>query len=145
MTDDARPPKGEAQNELVKLVEELHLPEEKKEEIFKIVLSLNYHEGWLPPAEEVARYQQLVPDAGDRVLKMMEEEQQQRSRFQRHMLFLESMKINGAIILGILLIGAAVVALYLNNTIAAMSLGMVGTLAAALNKIIEFLTQRKKR
>lgn len=31
MTDDARPSKGEAQNELVKIVEELHLPEGKEE------------------------------------------------------------------------------------------------------------------
>lgn len=39
MTDDARPPKGEAQNELVKLVEELHLPEEKKKKSSKLSLA----------------------------------------------------------------------------------------------------------
>lgn len=135
---------AERPDDLVKFIAELELPEEQKAELVRVVLHYsNYHEGPLPPAEEFARYNEIVSGAGDRILGMAEKEQQIRANTQERILSNERAKINGAILLGLVLIGAATLAIWLGNTPVAISLGMLGGVASVLRRILDFLSQRR--
>ena len=132
-------------DDLVQIIQELELPEEKKTELVKIALHYNrYHEGPLPPAEEFARYNEIVPGAGDRILGMAEKEQKIRAEAQKKVLSNERTKINGAVILGASLISVAALALIEGNTPVAISFGLVGALTAALRRILDFLIQKRQ-
>lgn len=136
---------AEQPDDLVKIIEESELPAEKKAELVRVVLHYSkYHEGPLPLAEEFARYNEIVPGAGGRILSMAEKEQQMRANAQEKILSNERTKISGAILLGILLIVVAALALFEGNTPVAISFGLVGALTSAFRRILDFLIQKKK-
>ena len=131
-------------NDLVRIIQESGLPADKKSELVDYVLHYSkYHEGPLPPSEDFARYNEIVPGGGDRILSMAEKEQQMRADAQEGILSNERIKIKGAIFLGFSLIGAAIFAIWMGNTLVAISLGSIGVVTAVIRVILGFIIQKK--
>ena len=68
------------------------------------VSSSSTFSGPLPPSDEFERYNQVIPNAADRILKMAEREQQIRENYQKSAIRNDSKRINGAVLLGLSLI-----------------------------------------
>ena len=58
-------------------IEEL-LPDEKRGELLQVITS---HHGWLPPPQQLADYENILPGLAERIVRMPEREQEHRHRF----------------------------------------------------------------
>ena len=144
LPEEANKASEEQPNDLVQVIEELELPAEKKAELKVALLHYSrYHEGPLPPAEDFARYNEIVPGGGDRILSMAEREQQIRADTLKGIFSNEQTKIKGAIFLGSSLIGAAIFAVWMENTLVAISLGSIGVFTTVIRTILGFVIRMK--
>lgn len=95
--------------------------------------------GPLPPSAEFERYNQVIPGAGDRILKMAEKEQQLREAGQKGAIRNDAKRISGAVILGLTLIAVSGLATWLGNPIIALPLGLAGILTAFTRQVLNLL------
>lgn len=101
--------------------------------------------GPLPRPEDFEKYNEILPNAADRILTMAEKEQQIREDGQAGTLANNRLLVNRATLLGVGLIVVAGVATWLGHTAIALPLGLVGTVAALLRQIMDWLDQRQSR
>lgn len=127
--------------ELVKTISEL--PQERKEALVKELFYYESFSGPLPSPEAFRQYNEIVPDAGQRILAMAEKEQQIRADWQSQALSNERKRIHGSVFLGISLIIVAGIATWFGNTTVAISLGLVGSVLALLRKILDWAESRQ--
>ena len=95
--------------------------------------------GPLPPPADFERYNEVAPDAADRILKMAEKEQQIRAAAQKGAIDNDAKRINGAVLMGVSLIVVAGVATWLENASIALPLGLVGMITVFTRQILSAL------
>lgn len=119
------------------------LPEERQEKIFEAAQDLlklqkeiqiestvlSTYSGPLPPPEHLAEYERIVPGAGKKMFEMVENEQRIRATVLEGGVKNDRRRIDGAILLGIGVLGIAAFATYLGEPIIAVPLGLAGFLA----------------
>lgn len=115
------------------------------ERIEKSLTEFSAFSGPLPRPEDFEKYNEILPNAADRILAMAEKEQLIRADGQAGILANDRLKINRATLLGVGLIVVAGVATWLGHTAIALPLGLVGTVAALLRQIMDWLDQRQSR
>lgn len=100
--------------------------------------------GPIPPPEYLKQYQEVVPDAPERILVMAEKtlglsEQhlQIEDRKATKMLANDRIKIYGSILLGLALLILAGIAVLRGDALIALPLGLAGIVAAILRPILE--------
>ncbi len=101
--------------------------------------------GPLPRPEDFEKYNEILPGAADRILNMAEKEQQIRADGQAWILANNRLILNRATLLGMSLIVVAGIATWLGRTEIALSLGLVGTVAAILRQVRDWVDQRQSR
>ena len=145
---DARPEAQQASDtdrDLAQLV--ASLPDDKKIELHRFLeVSIETtFSGPLPSPEDLKKYNEVLPGAADRIVALAEKEQQIRADGQAGILANDRLRINRATLLGVSLIFVAGLATWLGRTEIALPLGLVGTVAALLRQIMDWLDQRKSR
>src|SRR6202034_4192812 len=77
---DGDPPAAPAKQEIIERLVPFLQPgsEEKAADVVRTMLIAQSHIGPLPPSREFAGYEQALPGAADRVLRMAESEQEHR-------------------------------------------------------------------
>lgn len=96
------------EKDLVKLVS--NLSDEKRLELINVLQVSRVQttfSGPLPPPEDFKRYNEVLPNAADRILSMAENEQKIRSDGQTKMLANDRKRINGSIGIGASMIAVA--------------------------------------
>lgn len=123
------------------------LPEDKKIELYKFLeISIETtFSGPLPSPEDLRKYNEVLPGAADRILTMAETEQQIRADGQAGILANNRLRINRATLLGMSLIVVAGIATWIGRTEIALPLGLMGTVAALLRQLMDWLDQRQSR
>ena len=123
------------------------LPDDKKIELYKFLeISVETtFAGPLPSPDDLKKYNEVLPDAADRIMNMAEKEQQIRADGQAGILANDRLRINRATLLGVSLIVVAGIATWLGRTEIALPLGLVGTVAAILRQVMDWLDQRQSR
>jgi uncharacterized membrane protein len=61
---------------------------------------MQIHSGPLPSPETLARYNDIIPDAANRILHMAEEPQQHRMGLEKHVVLSDSMRANLGLLAG---------------------------------------------
>jgi uncharacterized membrane protein len=97
----AHPPEAEA------LDGELVVDLDQDEEQLGSITSALY-QGPLPPPQMLAQYDDVLPGMADRLLKIVEKEQDIRASGQRHYLFNDSGRVLGSILVSVFLVGGAI-------------------------------------
>lgn len=100
--------------------------------------------GPIPPPEDLKQYQEILPDAPERILAMAEKtlglsEQNLHieNRKTTRMLANDRIKIYGSILLGLTLLILAGIAVWRGDAYMALPLGLAGIVAAILRPILE--------
>ena len=113
------------------------LSEEQKTHLIQTFSVSQSFSGPLPPPDDFERYNQVAPDAANRILAMAEKEQRIRADGQAGAIRNDGRRINGAIAMGIALIGVAGLATWLNSPIIALPLGLVGMVTVLIRQLLE--------
>ena len=92
--------------------------------------------GPIPPPADFKQYNEVAPDAANRILKMAEKEQKIREDSQKGAIHKDAKRINGAILMGISLIIVAGLATWLENARIALPLGLVGMITVFTRQIL---------
>jgi uncharacterized membrane protein len=96
---------------------------EVKSRIIQAVISETYYQGPLPPPEMMGQWEDILPGAADRIMRMAEKEQDTRLYWNRTTITAESRNSTLGLVFGIvalaLLIGGALGCLYLGYEVAA--------------------------
>lgn len=116
------------------------LPEKVRKQFAKIIMQTS-HSGPLPSAAELQRYQEILPDLGERIVRMAEKEQDSRHKIENRSINAYNLRNSFSFLLGIGLIGSSIIALSLGYPMAAIPLGVIGVVGAVLNTIIKMLTR----
>lgn len=87
------------------------------------------YSGPLPPPLYFQQYDDTLPGAAERLLALLEKEQQTRAAGQAGVIANEKRRINVAAILGVGLLGIIGLAVWLGNPVAAVALGAIGAVA----------------
>ena len=135
---------SDSDQDLVEFVD--HLPDEKRLELVKVLTRSRVEttfSGPLPPPEDFEKYNDVVPDAANRILTMAEKEQQIRADGQAGMLANDKRRINGAMLMGFSLIMVAGLATWLGHTLIALPFGLIGTITALISKWLDWLDRRR--
>ncbi len=116
------------------------------ESIKTIQVSQQHYSGPLPRPEDLAKYDQIVPGAAERIIKMAEKEMQHRhateDKLSKGMTITTYLSIVFAFISVLILCAIVVYALYLGFSTVAASIA-VGSIAAVAGVFI-YKTKRKK-
>ncbi len=84
------------------------LPKNTPPEVIERITQLTAFSGPLPPASMLREYESTLPGMADRVVAMAEKEQEIRRRDNKHILYNDTSKISGSIIVSLSLVGAGV-------------------------------------
>ncbi len=136
-------PQELADQNIVELVESL--PAEKRLELVRLLefsVEASFS-GPLPPPEHFAKYDEILPDAANRIMTLAENEQKIRADRQAGVLANDRTRVNRATLMGLSLIAVALVATYLGQPAIALPLGLVGTLAAWSRQVMDWLDRRQ--
>ena len=147
---DPKPPSGDQvateSNELDLLQLVNSLPEDKLRELGN-VLAVRHVEttfsGPLPTPKDFEKYNQVLPNAADRILAMAEKEQQIRADVETGMLVNDRRRINAATGLGAGLIAVAALATWQDQISIAIPLGLAGTITTILRYVADRLSRRR--
>ncbi len=121
------------------------LSDEQKSQLVQALSISRSFSGPLPPPEDFERYNQVAPDAANRILTMAEKEQQIRADGQAGAIRNDGRRINGAIAMGIALIGVAGLATWLNSPLIALPLGLVGMVTVLIRQLLEAAERHRQR
>lgn len=117
-------------------------PDDEIEEKVLAVVAQSEFSGPLPPPEAFLGYQEVLPDAPDRILRMAEKEQDMRREAMRGTIGNDRSRIAGSIIISLAVIGLAGFALFLGHPWVAVPLGMTGILGALIRIIQDMLSRQ---
>ena len=137
---------GEAGSEqdLAKLV--ASLSDEKRLELISVLQVSRVQttfSGPLPPPEDFKKYNEVLPNAADRILSMAENEQKIRSDGQNKMLTNDQRRINGAIGIGASMIAVAGLATWLGYAHIALPLGLAGMVHSLIRLVLFWLGRQQ--
>ena len=121
------------------------LSEEQKSSLVQELSISRSFSGPLPPPDDFERYNKVAPDAANRILAMAEKEQQIRADGQSGAIRNDGRRINGAIAMGIALIGVAGLATWLGSAIIALPLGLVGAVAAIIRHLLDVAERQRQK
>ncbi len=123
---------------LARKVDELAaLPEdEKRKEITATVSHTQVFSGPLPTPEAFARYNEVQPDAADRILGMAEKEQEIRHEAQRGAIANDRHRIVAATIIALAIVAVAGMATWLGQASIAIPLGLAGLLGTVFRRLM---------
>lgn len=100
--------------------------------------------GPLPSPEDFEGYNRALPGAADRIISMAEKEQQIRADGQDGILANDRRRINGAILIGLALIGIAGFAAWNGSALIAIPLGLAGVVGSVIRQLLVWLNAREK-
>ncbi len=125
-----------------------NLPEEQKAQLVEqIITDTSISEtfsGPLPPPDDFAKYENVLPGAADRIIAMAEKEQQIRANGDNAILANDKKRINFATLLGVGLLAIAGIAVWNGNALIALPLGLAGIFSTMSRYCLNFLTKPKK-
>lgn len=98
--------------------------------------------GPLPPSAELKKYDEIVPGLADRLMCLVENEQDIQAKEHATILSNERRKINGSIIVSLFLIFLAGFSLWLGYSEAAIVFGVSGPLSPLLRPLFQAFAQR---
>ncbi len=114
------------------------------------VVEQEQYSGPIPTAEQLAKYQKILPDAADRILKMAEKEQDIKWEATRgqienqdKLIGNDTRRVYSATLLGFVLLVIAGLATWQGNTVIAIPLGLAGIVASLLKFAIDWLKQKR--
>jgi uncharacterized membrane protein len=113
------------------------LPEGTPPDIVEMVAHSAFFSGPLPPPGMFERYDQILPGAADRILALSEKEQAMRRRDNGWVLFNDSLRVSGSMVVSLALIGAGAFCGYINQPELGGILGAsgaVGVIIRAFNR-----------
>jgi len=121
------------------------LSEDRRRQFMQSLLSVEHVEfsGPLPSPDHLEKYNEILPGAADRIIKMAEKEQENRSKLQLVALRNERFKVSGSIIIGVGLLAVAGIATWFNQPLIALPLGLGGTITVIIRQILNFLDRAK--
>ena len=97
--------------------------------------------GPLPSPEDFKKYNQVVPDAAERILSMAEKEQQMRFEGQTKALANDSKRINRSTIISMALVVVAGLAAWKGFVAIAVPLGLAGVIASIIRLLNDWFYQ----
>ena len=100
--------------------------------------------GPLPNPEAFEKYDQALPGAADRILRMAENEQKIRGSGQKGAIDNDRWRVAAALLTSIGLLAVAGMAIYFGQFGAGVSLGLAGSVLAALRVLFRHLEREKK-
>lgn len=110
----------------------------------QVSVQSKFFSGPLPPPEDLKRYQEVIPDAPERILTMAEKtldlsekNLQVEDRKVTNILINERKKIYGAILTSLLLLTLAGIAVWRGDAFIALPLGLAGIVAGVLRPVLE--------
>ena len=127
-------------NELAALPED-----EKRKEITAVISHTQIFSGPLPNPEAFAKYNEVLPNAADRILGMAEKEQDIRHEAQKGAIANDRSRINAITIVALSLVGVAGVATWLGEEVIAIPLGLAGVIGAIFRQIFRQMVDRRRR
>ena len=102
------------------------------------------YSGPLPTPADFENYNRVVPGAAERILGMAEREQQIRADGQAKILANDKKRINGATLLGFVLLIIAGIATWQGIALIAVPLGLAGVMITVLRRLFAWLDSRAK-
>lgn len=100
---------GSSEEESDKVGEILsRLPDDTPPEVVELITQSALFSGPIPPPAMFAQYEEALPGAADRIMKLAENEQEIRRRDNGWILLNDSFRVGGSIIVSLALIGAGV-------------------------------------
>ena len=99
------------------------------------------HIGPLPTPEDFAKYNLVLPNAADRILKMAENEQTNRHEISEKILKNDRWRICGSIGLGLALLPVAGIAAYQGNALIALPIALSGLLSIVVQIVDRHLSK----
>ena len=122
------------------------LPEDKKLQLIQM-LEVSRVEttfsGPLPSPEDFKKYNEVLPDAANRLMALAEKEQQIRADGQAEMLANDRRRITGGLLLGMSLVTVAGLATWLGYALIALPIGLAGVLTAFVRQVLNWLDRRR--
>ena len=122
------------------------LPEERKLELIQILAVSrveNTFSGPLPSPEDFKKYNEVLPDAAERIMSMAEREQQIRADGQAGIYANDRKRIGGGMLMGMSLIAVAALATWLGYALIALPIGLAGVLTALVRQVLNWLDRRR--
>lgn len=132
------------EKDLVKLVS--NLSDEKRLELINVLQVSRVQttfSGPLPPPDDFKKYNEVLPNAADRILSMAENEQKIRSDGQTKMLANDRKRINGSIAIGASMIAVAGLATWLGYAHIALPLGLAGVVHSLIRLVLGWLGRQQ--
>ncbi len=108
-------------------------------------VEMKHFSGPLPTPEAFEKYNEVQPDAADRIIRMAENEQRIRNDAQQGAIRNDKHRINAALFTNILLLGIAGFSIYEGLLEAGIMLGLAGPITAMVRILLKFLEGRSKR
>ena len=124
------------------------LPDKKRLELIAVLKRSRVEttfSGPLPTPGDFKKYNEVLPNAADRILSMAEKEQEIRADGQAGILANDGKKIVGAIRIGMSMIAVAGLATWLDRGDIALPLGLSGTFTALFRLVMDWLERRQAR
>ena len=120
-----------------KVIEELSaLPKDEQRRVITAVTHIEAFSGPLPSPDAFERYNQVVPDAGNRILAMAEREQEIRQEAQRGAIANDRRKIDAATILGLGMLVVAGLATWFGQIWIALPIGLAGVITTLARLVL---------
>lgn len=134
---------GEQQRALARVTQTIRelgsVPEEEIEQKVISVVAQSVFSGPLPPPEQFKAYQDVLPDAPDRILRLAENEQEIRREGMRGAFSIDRRRINGSVIISLGVLVLSGLAIFANLPWVAVPLGLAGLLSAVLRLIWDYI------
>ena len=139
----------ERQEEILRtLLESLdEVPKERKPKILRTLLvqRVEQYSGPIPHPEDFGRYEEILPGAADRILTLTERNYQDVQRNESAQIRNEKSKINGSILVNVLMLCIAGIGAYQDNVIIALPFGLMGSLNFFLRQILQFFFESRSK
>lgn len=130
----AKPDGEDSEDGFVELLQ--RLPEGTPPEVIHILAETASFAGPLPPPSLYRDYEGVLPGAADRIMTMAETEQKIRRADNSKILLNDTLKISGAIIVSLGMIGAAVFCAAIGQPVLAGILGTTGVVGATVREFM---------
>ena len=129
--------------DLIRLVEDLS-PEKRLALVKVLEFTVeSTFSGPLPRPEDFEKYNEILPNAAERIMAMAEKEQEMRADRQAGVLANDRARINRATLMGLSLIVVSLVATYFGQTEIALPLGLAGVVNSFFRQVMDWLDQRR--
>ena len=132
---------------LVEKIDEIAaLPKDEKQKRLTAVIShTEIFSGPLPSPRAFAKYNEVLPDAADRILRMAEKEQEIRHEGLRGSIANDRHRINGALVVAVAIVAVAGLATWHNNGWIAVPLVAIGLLGTIIRQFFDKGPRPKRR